>query len=55
MVNVISFICFLAAVIAAVLGIFGVGIAHLEFWVLGLIALGFLVERVAGVVVVKQP
>jgi hypothetical protein len=53
MLNIVAVLCFLAALIGAVLGIFGVSaIAHLDFWVWAFLALGFLLDRVGGVIVI---
>jgi hypothetical protein len=49
--NALSIIFLFLALIAAILGIFGVSIAHLEFWVLGFLAAAFLAGRWSGDVI----
>jgi hypothetical protein len=49
--NALSIIFLFLALIAAILGIFGVPIAHLEFWVLGFLAAALLAGRWSGDVI----
>jgi hypothetical protein len=50
-INLAAIIFFFLALIAAILGIFGVPVANLLFWALAFLAAGFIVLRLGGDVV----
>jgi hypothetical protein len=53
--KIFALILFFLALIAAILGIFSVPLAHLEFWAIAFLAAAFIVERLSGYVVTTTP